>query len=336
MSTAPATSDRPSGPADPAPQPPLAAVSQDPGSAPAAPDRLSFRLLLAGLIGAVFLLILGAMVTSTGSGMAFRDWPLANGSLWPDMDLDGYLEHVHRAIATVLGMFILVVAVRAVFRDPTVWRRRLAIGLLGLVVVQGLVGGFGVLKNTPVAYSTIHALGAQLVVATLVLLMFAYSAAWTRVRTPVEAGALRATRKLAGVTMGFMLVQLILGALVRHGGAEEFGWAMWTHVGFALVVSMMVLITCAFASTRLQSVPGVRGNTRWGVLLLVAQLTLGFFTLALRQDKHPDNIQRLEAAGVVSGHVVIGAALFVTMAMLLYRACRSAEAADGIPVEGRL
>ena len=54
-----------------------ASLADTPSSA--ATSRAAYRLAVVMVACTVLLITLGGMVTSTGSGMAFRDWPLANG-----------------------------------------------------------------------------------------------------------------------------------------------------------------------------------------------------------------------------------------------------------------
>lgn len=301
-------------------------------TAPAQPHRGRFRLCVAALLWVLPLLVLGAMTTSTGSGMAFADWPLANGQLWPEMQLDGYLEHVHRFAGGGLGVLVLWLAIWSVARDPVRWRRWLTITLLGIVVVQGLIGGIGVLHNTPVLSSATHGVLAQAVVALLVFAAFAYSPAWSRAPLELQPDIARKARKMTKVALVCLFLQLGLGSLGRHGAADGYRWALWVHVTFSLVVSVMVLISCAYTGAKVAGAPGtaagahragLKAGVRWAMILLITQMTLGMFTLALRSDKDPSNIERLGAAGVVSGHVVVGAALLCTMALLVYRLHRS-------------
>ena len=59
----------------------------------------------------VVLLSAGALVTSTGSGLAVPDWPLSYGQFFPPM-IGGILyEHGHRLIAGAVALTAVVQAV---------------------------------------------------------------------------------------------------------------------------------------------------------------------------------------------------------------------------------
>lgn len=98
--------------------------------------RLSWVTLLVG----ASLIWVGAAVTSTGSGMAFSDWPLSSGSVNPPGWLSftpQLLEHGHRIIATLVGLLVL-----AMF----VWQWRNNTQVTGEAVL--LVGVFATMVGT--------------------------------------------------------------------------------------------------------------------------------------------------------------------------------------------
>ena len=68
-----------------------------------------FTKLVAG--STLFLIFAGAMVTSTGSGLAVPDWPLSYGMLMPPMVGGIFYEHGHRMIAATVGFLTLIQAI---------------------------------------------------------------------------------------------------------------------------------------------------------------------------------------------------------------------------------
>src|SRR6058998_813084 len=59
----------------------------------------------------LFLIFAGAMVTSTGSGLAVPDWPLSYGMVMPPMIGGIFYEHGHRIVAGIFGILTLIQAV---------------------------------------------------------------------------------------------------------------------------------------------------------------------------------------------------------------------------------
>src|SRR5512139_1740010 len=95
---------------------------------------------------AVFLLLIaGALVTSTGSGLAVPDWPLSYGKLMPPMVGGILYEHGHRMIAatvaTMVGLQILVLGFGRT--DRTTFR--LGLAAFGAILGQAVLGGLTVL-----------------------------------------------------------------------------------------------------------------------------------------------------------------------------------------------
>jgi cytochrome c oxidase assembly protein subunit 15 len=276
----------------------------------------------------------GAMVVTTGSGMAFTDWPLANGSLWPPgMDAPGLFEHLHRIAGATVGLLGIGLVWWVTKADRRPWLVQLSWILLALIVVQGVLGGIGVLRGeeggrtwAPAAIA--HGVLGQVTLCIQIWIAFALSEAWaTRVRAP--GATVRVTRKLAAFAFAAVFVQLLIGATFRHTNATG---VLWVHIGMAIVVSLSILIATAHGSARFgDAVPGYRRLGRWIYVLLLTQLTLGFVTLAIRQFKDPSNIEYIGRSLIVSSHVLVGAALFLTATLLVARAWRNVEAVEVMP-----
>src|SRR5688572_2152801 len=99
----------------------------------------------------VFLLVtLGAFTTSIGAGMAFPDWPLSNGSINPEgwlQDISMFAEHSHRLTGMLMGFITIGLALWLARREERAWLRQLAFWALGIVVLQGIIGGQRVTLN---------------------------------------------------------------------------------------------------------------------------------------------------------------------------------------------
>ena len=61
-----------------------------------------FAVLTAG--ATLVLIFVGALVTSTGSGLAVPDWPLSFGQVFPPMVGGVLFEHGHRLVAACVGL----------------------------------------------------------------------------------------------------------------------------------------------------------------------------------------------------------------------------------------
>jgi len=151
-----------------------------------------FTLLAAFTTAAVFaLLLFGSHVTATASALVFPDWPLMNGSLIPAVT-DVTAAHVlHRWVAGVVGLIVLVLAIVAwrTQRDhPTLVR--LAVGSAVLFAIQVVIGGAQVLTQLAEWTVTLHlALGAVIWATLTGLTVTSYYTARVRVGAGTGAGA---------------------------------------------------------------------------------------------------------------------------------------------------
>ena len=133
------------------------------------PARLSgsgsqrFTLLAAFGAASVFaLLLFGSHVTATSQWIAFPDWPLMNGALFPAVT-DANSAHVlHRWIAVAVGIIVAAVAIAALrLRPQSRTITRLAVGAAILFPIQAVIGGLQILSGLSGWSQTLHlALGA--------------------------------------------------------------------------------------------------------------------------------------------------------------------------------
>lgn len=295
-----------------------------------APERSSSAALFRfAVISAALTLVHikgGAMVVSTGSGMAFTTWPLSRGSWWPEgMEPAEYFEHLHRVGGALVGLLGLVLAVWVHRVDPRSWLRNLCWASVGLLVFQGLLGKFVVemgekdgLTWAPAAI--LHAVFGQATLAVQVVIAFALSRGFAE-RLRVPAPQVARARKLATIALVCVVAQLVFGAVFRHTNATG---VLWIHVFWALVVSVAVLIASAYAGSRFGGASaGFRRTAMWVNGILLLQLTLGFVTLAVRRFKDPSNIEYIGMSLIVSSHVVVGACLFLVATLLVAKSRRN-------------
>src|SRR5574342_1114841 len=130
------------------------------------------------------LLFIGGLVTSKGAGLAVPDWPTTFGYnmfLYPWSKMVGniFYEHSHRLVASSVGLLTVALALTLWFGEQRRWLRWLGVAALGLVIVQGVIGGLRVilLEHT---LAIIHAAFAQAFFALTVSLVVFTSSGWSR------------------------------------------------------------------------------------------------------------------------------------------------------------
>ncbi len=91
----------------------------------------------------LIVIIAGALVTSEDAGLSVPDWPTSYGHLirFPPWVGGIVYEHSHRMIAWLTGFCTIVIAFWTWFVDRRRWMKALALGALGTIITQGILGG---------------------------------------------------------------------------------------------------------------------------------------------------------------------------------------------------
>ncbi|HEV3354055.1 MAG TPA: heme o synthase [Acidimicrobiales bacterium] len=134
-------------------------------------DRSFTHLVVATGAATYVLLLLGSTVTGKGAGLAYKDWPLMNGTAFPSNinHLLPALQFSHRLVAALVSVLAAVVVLRAWRTGPGVIRR-LGVLLGTLFAAEILIGGVNVFSRLHAASVTTHlAIGAA-IFGTLVAL----------------------------------------------------------------------------------------------------------------------------------------------------------------------
>lgn len=261
---------------------------------------------------AVFvLLIAGGLVTSTGSGLAVPDWPLAFGKFFPPMVGGVLFEHGHRLIAGAVALMTFALAVLVHRREKRAWVKNIGYAACGAILLQAALGGLTVLFKLPPAVSISHACLAQAVFC-LILAIAQASTPWYLNASPISAGGVYR----AGLwCVGAVYLQLILGALVRHTGR-----GLSLHLLGAAAAAF--LIAAAVYKT-FRSFPYDTALTRPAGLLaglLPLQLLLGLVAFQIRRLPLEPGFG--QAAALRTAHLAVGALVLGTSFILTLRAQR--------------
>ena len=174
------------------------------------------RLLVACTL---ILVAAGGMVTSTNSGLSVPDWPTTYGQnmfTFPLQNMVGgiFYEHGHRLIASTVGFLTIGMVAWLWFAEPRAWVRKLGWIALGVVILQGTLGGLTVLFFLPDAISISHAGLAQIFFCLTVSLALFTSRGWkVPAAAPSHDTALQ--RRLIWLT-GLVYLQILLGATMTY------------------------------------------------------------------------------------------------------------------------
>lgn len=220
------------------------------------------RFAIVAAVSVFPLLLVGGLVTSSASGMAVPDWPTTYGAnmfLFPyafmASDSRIFLEHTHRLFGTLVGLTMIVLTVWVLIADPRRWAKLAAVGLLLLVIVQGLLGGVRVKENLEVLGAAHGVLGQ-----VFFMLVVAQAAWMSPLWRSIDRSSLEFSRKFKAFSTGFVhaaVFQLITGAAYRQlKGVEDAQLISHAALGLHVLFSFVVVAMAFMAAAAAMSVPG--------------------------------------------------------------------------------
>ncbi len=329
----------------------------------AKPNRFlrSFAWFTAGLT--LLLICSGGMVTSKGVGLSVPDWPTTFGYnmfFFPVSQWVGgiFFEHTHRLIASVVGFLTVILAIWLAFSPVAGWLKKLGWASLGMVILQGVLGGLRVTMMKD-QIGIFHACVAQAFFAMLVVLALGLSPVWRRLRT---AGAWQNLRTISCVAIGITVIiyaQLGLGATMRHQHRDlsildfplAYGqvipktdpatiarinqvrdrvalsdvtaahiWLQLVHRFGALIIGLSIAGFWFLVRQKGRLVGPLGGLSTFWLLLVVVQIALGGWTILSNK-----------AADIATAHVAVGAITFVTGVTISALALRLAHFSRNAP-----
>jgi cytochrome c oxidase assembly protein subunit 15 len=166
------------------------------------------RVTYVALASLTLIVLSGAAVRLTDSGLGCPDWPRCYGKVLPPLSTHAVIEYSNRAVSGVVGLIAVAVFVLAFFRRP--FRRDLAWLSLTLpvgVLAQAVLGGFTVREHLAPGFVMGH-FGLSMIV-----LIGAVALAW---RATYERGG--RPRSSDRLTVWSVRALLPLGAIAIFAG----------------------------------------------------------------------------------------------------------------------
>jgi len=160
------------------------------------------------------LMVMGNIVTTTGSGLGCPDWPLCYGTMLPPMHIQTWIEWTHRLLGGATGLLILGAAI-ATWRTTKGTVRILTMSALGLLGLGSLFGGLIVKLEAPLLEGALHILviSFHIILATAIftLMILAFR--------KLDQDKAKRENSVYPVMFGLVLLQVILGIFVRYAHA---------------------------------------------------------------------------------------------------------------------
>jgi len=253
------------------------------------PERYA-QIALVSAIGLAVVVLTGAGVRLTDSGLGCPDWPRCEGQVVPPLSVNALIEFGNRIFSALVGIAAVAAFVGAWMRDP---RDRGIIWLSALppigAAAQGGVGAFVVSNHLTPALVMLHFGLSMLILVPAIALVW-------RARTPPERRGrpgdplmiwtTRAAMALGGVTLFAGTVATAAGP---HAGADDdhqvvqrldfrggdtLEWAIHRHALIAVALGLTVILAWWLARKRGGSTQLVETLTLSGILM-AAQGLLG-------------------------------------------------------------
>lgn len=291
----------------------------------------------------LLLICSGGMVTSKNAGMAVPDWPTTFGYnmfFFPFSKWIGgiFFEHTHRLAASTVGFLTVILVIGLALSNVPRWLKSLGWVSLGMVILQGILGGLRVLLNNP-EIGVFHACVAQAFFAMLVVIALALSPVWQR----MERFPTNRSRSLARAAISIAVIiylQLALGATMRHQHRDlsitdfplAYGqiiprtdaatiakinaardrialsdvtaaqiWLQLVHRFCALIIGFSILAFWLLVRRNPAAPSALRKLSSFWLFLVVVQIALGGWVILSNK-----------AADIATAHVAVGAITFVT------------------------
>ncbi|MGZ4773333.1 MAG: COX15/CtaA family protein, partial [Ilumatobacteraceae bacterium] len=215
------------------------------------PDEFR-RVCVAALVLVAVIVITGAAVRLTGSGLGCNDWPNCNDSSLVDVSSQhSAIEQINRLFTFVVGLAVVLAALGAWLRQP---RRRdlvlLSSALVAGIPAQGVLGAIVVWTNlNPIAVQ-MHFVLSMVLVALAVLLVIRSRQPDNAVRA---AAVVPRTERLVRMMVVAAGLAIVAGTVVTgtgpHAGDERahrftflsITWAARLH---SEIVWVAVLLAC--------------------------------------------------------------------------------------------
>lgn len=280
------------------------------------------KIALSALVALAIIIVTGALVRLTGSGLGCPDWPACSRSEFVDVS-SGHraIEQLNRVFTGLVAVAVIVAVLGSLVRVP---RRKdlvlLSLGLVVGVIAQIVLGGITVLTDlNPIAVQGHFALSIAILTDALVLHRRA-SEDGAPYRPAVPPHLRRWVLTAWALIGGAVLTGTVVTGTGPHGGdehAHRFDFAISSVARVHSIVVLVATATLLLLAWRLR-----RGGGAWEVLgePLTALIVALVFQGAIGYTQYFNGVP----VGLVAVHVVGAVVVWCLAAKLAFATRRSA------------
>jgi cytochrome c oxidase assembly protein subunit 15 len=261
------------------------------------------RLSVAVAVSLAAIVVTGAAVRLTSSGLGCPDWPKCTStSLVAPASYHALVEFVNRVITTLVGVFVFMVAIGSLLRSP----RRRDLGWLSWSLVAGfagqaVIGGLSVIYHLDPPWVMAHFLLSMVLLWAALVLVHRADPAWVRRDPDVARPLLLLGRLLVGVAAIVLFLGTVTTGTGPHAGSGahvkrlHFPLERVTqlHADSALLLTGLVIATL-FAVRLTPTADLVRRRASVVAGLVLVQVAIGYTQYFLNL---PPSVVELHVAG---------------------------------------
>jgi cytochrome c oxidase assembly protein subunit 15 len=254
------------------------------------PRRFEMVALLA-LVSLTLIVLTGAAVRLSGSGLGCPDWPRCYGHVYPPLRTHAVIEFSNRIVSGLVGLMSVVAGLCAWRRRP--FRRDLLVLAVALplgVAAQAVLGGYTVENKLAPGFVMAHfSLSMVILVAAVALYWRAREPTIGPVpEQPTDCVAVWAVRALAPFAAVVLVAGTAATAAGPHSGgavgqtikrlhffgARTLSWTVHVHGAIAFAFGIAAVMVWVMLERR-QAEPMLRRAVSWLCVLVAGQGVVG-------------------------------------------------------------
>jgi len=262
------------------------------------------RLTVVAAVLLALIVVSGAAVRLTGSGLGCTTWPrCTTTSLVAPPSYHAWVEFGNRVVTTIVGIFVALVAVASLVRRP---RRRDLVGLawaqVGGFVGQAVIGGLSVLFDLAPPFVMAHFLLSMAMLWAALLLVHRADPHWQPRRSAARRELTWLFRLVSATAGGVLVLGTVTTGTGPHAGdggthirrlALPLERVTQLHADAALLLTGLVVATL-FAVRLTETTAVVRRRAHWLAAAVGLQVVIGYTQYFLDL---PPSVVELHVAG---------------------------------------